>query len=108
MIRNKFQNLAYISVIAIFIAIISVHFVNAATSDEKGENIELEIKGMGCEMCAKAIKTLVMKCAGVEGCEVSFKDGKVEVRIEAGKDREDVLREIEEKLFFPYTLMPVP
>jgi copper chaperone CopZ len=108
MIRNKLQNLAYISAIVIFIAIISIHFVNVATADEHGENIEIEVKGMGCEMCAKAIKTLVMKCDGVEGCAVSVKDGKAIIQIEAGRDRDDILREIDEKLFFPYTFLPSP
>ncbi|MCR4290687.1 MAG: heavy-metal-associated domain-containing protein [Candidatus Scalindua sp.] len=108
MMRNKFKNLAYVSVIVIFIAIVSVHFINVATADEKGGNIEVEIKGMGCEMCAKAIKTLVMKCDGVEGCAISSKDGKAIIQIQKGKNREDVLREIDEKLFFPYTLMPAP
>ncbi len=106
--RNKFKNLAYVSAIVIFIAIISVHFIHVATADESGENIEIEIKGMGCKMCAKAVKTLVMKCDGVEGCAISAKDGKAIIQIRKGKDRENVLREIDVTLFFPFTLMPAP
>ncbi|MFQ5714901.1 MAG: heavy metal-associated domain-containing protein [Candidatus Scalinduaceae bacterium] len=109
MFTNKYLNLGYFSVIAIFLGIIiSMPFANIATSAEKKEQIEVKVKGMGCEMCAKAIKTLIMKCDGVEGCVVSFKDGKAEVVIEADKDKEDVLREIDEKMFFPYTLLPAP
>ncbi len=108
MFTNKYLNLGYISIIAIILGlVISTSFVNTAQADDE-KKVELKIKGMGCEMCAKAIKTLVMKCAGVEGCEVSFKDGKAEVQIEAGKDKEDVLREIDEALNFPYTLLPAP
>ena len=108
MLMNKYLNLGYISIIAIILGlVISTSFVNTAQAAEE-KKIELEIKGMGCEMCAKAIKTLVMKCAGVEGCEVSYKEGKAVIEIEAGKEKEDVLREIDEKLFFPYTFMPGP
>ncbi len=106
MLTNKYLNLGYVSIIAIILGlVISTSFVNTAQAAEENK-VELKIKGMGCEMCAKAIKTLVMKCAGVEGCEVSYKDGKAVVEIEAGKDKEDVRREIDEKMFFPYTLMP--
>ncbi len=108
MLTNKYLNIGYISIIAIILGlVISTSFVNTAQAAEE-KKVELKIKGMGCEMCAKAIKTLIMKCAGVEGCEVSFKEGKAEVLIEAGKDVEDVLREIDEKMFFPYTFMPGP
>jgi copper chaperone CopZ len=108
MFTNKYLNLGYVSIIAVILGlVISTSFVNTAQAAEE-KKVELKIGGMGCEMCAKAIKTLIMQCAGVEGCEISFKEGKAEVLIEAGKDKEDVLREIDEKLFFPYTLMPAP
>ena len=108
MLSNKHLNLGYISIIAIILGlVISTSFVNTAQAAEENK-VELKIKGMGCEMCAKAIKTLVMKCAGVEGCEVSYKEGKATIEIEAGKDKEDVLREIDEKMFYPYTFMPAP
>ncbi len=107
MFTNKYLSLGYISIFAIILGlVISTSFVNTAQAEEK--KVELKIKGMGCEMCAKAIETVISKCAGVEGCAVSFKEGKAVVEIEAGKDKEDVLREIDEKLFFPYTFMPGP
>jgi len=108
MLMNKYINLGYISIIAVILGIaVSTSFVNTAQAAEE-RKIELKINGMGCEMCAKAIKTLVMKCAGVEGCDVSFKDGKATIKIEAGKDKEDVLREFDEKMYYPYTYMPAP
>ncbi len=108
MFTNKYLYLGYVSIIAIILGlVINTTFVNTAQAAEE-KTVELKIKGMGCEMCAKAIKSLVMKCAGVEGCEVSYKEGKATVEIEAGKDIEDVLREIDEKMFFPYTFTPAP
>jgi copper chaperone CopZ len=108
MFTNKYLSLGYISIIAIILGlVISTSFVNTAQAAEENK-VELKIKGMGCEMCAKAIKTLIMKCAGVEGCEVSFKEGKAVIEIEAGKDKEDILKDIDEKMFFPYTLLPAP
>ena len=106
MLTNRYLNLGYVSIIAIILGlVINTTFVNTAQAAEE-KTVELKIKGMGCEMCAKAIETLVMECAGVTGCKVSYKEGKATVEIEAGKDKEDVLREIDEKMFFPYTLMP--
>ena len=108
MFTNKYLSLGYISIFAIILGLlISTSYVNTAQAADE-QKVELKIKGMGCEMCAKAIKTLVMKCAGVTGCDVSFKEGKATIEIEAGKDKEDVLREIDEKMFFPYTFMPGP
>ncbi len=108
MFTNKYLNLGYISIIAIiFGLVISTTFVNTAQAAEE-KKVELKITGMGCEMCANAIKTLIMKCAGVEGCEVSYKEGKAVIEIEAGKDKEDILKDIDEKMFFPYTLLPAP
>lgn len=97
MLTNKYLNFGYISIIAVILGlVVSTSFVKT-TQAEEGK-IEIEIKGMGCEMCAKAIKTLVMKCDGVKGCAVSFKDGKATVDIEAVKDKEKVLSEIEEEI----------
>ena len=108
MLTNKYLNLGYVSIIAIILGlVINTTFVNTAQAAEE-KKIELKIKGMGCEMCAKAIETVISKCAGVMGCDVSFKEGKATVEIEAGKDKEDVLRELDEKMFFPYTFTPWP
>ncbi|MFQ5965929.1 MAG: heavy metal-associated domain-containing protein [Candidatus Scalinduaceae bacterium] len=43
------------------------------------------MKGMGCEMCEKNIEKVISKCAGVEGCEVSYKEGKAVIENEVGK-----------------------
>jgi copper chaperone CopZ len=96
MLTNKYLNLGYISIFAIiFGLVISTSFVNTAQAEEK--KVELKIKGMSCEMCEKAIKTLVMKCAGVTGCEVSYKEGKAVIEIEAGKAKiEEIVEAVEE------------
>ena len=108
MLTSKYLNLGYISIIAIILGlVISTSFVNTAQAAEE-KKVELKIEGMGCEMCAKAIKTLIMKCAGVEGCEISYEEGKAEVLIKAGKYKEDILLEIGEKMFYPYTYLPAP
>ncbi len=108
MLTSKYLNLGCISIIAIILGlVISTSFVNTAQAAEE-KKVELKIKGMGCEMCANAIKTLIMKCAGVEGCEISYKEGAAEVLIKAGKYKEDILREIDEKMFYPYTRLPAP
>ncbi len=108
MLTNKYLNLGYISIIAIILGlVISISFVNTAQAAEE-KKVELKITGMGCEMCANAIKTLIMKCAGVEGCEISYKEGKAEVLIKPGLYKEDILMEIDEKMFYPYTRMPAP
>jgi copper chaperone CopZ len=85
MFTNKYLSLGYISMIAIILGlVISTSYVNTAqAADEK--KIELKIKGMGCEMCANAIESAITKCAGVMGCDVSFKEGKATVEIEVGK-----------------------
>ncbi len=101
MLTNKYLNLGYISIIAIILGlVINTTFVNTAQAvDEK--NVELTIKGMGCGMCANSLEALIMKCAGVKGCEVSFKEGKAVVEIEVGKAKiEEIVEAIEEAGFF--------
>jgi copper chaperone CopZ len=96
MLTNKYLNLGYVSIIAIILGlVINTTFVNTVQADDE-KKVELTIKGMGCEMCADTIKTLVMKCAGVKGCEVSYKEGKATVEIEAGKAKtEEIVETVE-------------
>ncbi len=94
MLTNKYLNLGYISIIAIILGlVISTSFVNTAQAEE--QKVELKITGMGCGMCANSLEALIMKCAGVKGCAVSFKEGKAVVEIEAGKT-EELIRTLEE------------
>ena len=97
MLTNRYLSLGYISIIAIILGlVINTTFVNTAQAAEE-KKVELKITGMGCEMCANTIKTLVMKCAGVKGCEVSYKEGKATVEIEAGKAKtEEIIEALEE------------
>ena len=97
MFTNKYLSLGYVSIIAIILGlVISTSFVNTTQAAEE-KKVELKIKGMSCEMCEKAIKTVVMKCAGVTGCEVSFKEAKAVIEIEAGKAKiEEIVEALEE------------
>jgi copper chaperone CopZ len=107
MFTNKYLNLGYISIIAIILGlVINTTFVNTAqAADEK--KVELKIKGMGCEMCAKAIEIVVSKCAGVMGCDVSFKEGKATVEIEVGKAKAgEIIKAIEEAGYVPVGDIP--
>ncbi len=101
MLTNKYLNLGYIYIIAVILGlVISTSFVNTAQAEEK--KVELKIKGMGCEMCAKAIETVISKCAGVMGCDVSYKEGKATVEIEVGKAKAgEIIEAIEEAGYVP-------
>ncbi|MFQ5712568.1 MAG: heavy-metal-associated domain-containing protein [Candidatus Scalinduaceae bacterium] len=107
MLTNKYLNLGYISIIAIILGLaISTSYVNTAqAADEK--KVELKIKGMGCEMCAKAIKTVISRCAGVEGCGVSYKEGKAIIEIEVGKAKAgEIIEAVEEAGYVPVGDIP--
>lgn len=96
MFTNKYLNLGYISLIALIIGIaVSTSYINTAQAGEK-KKVELKIKGMGCPMCAKAIETIISKCAGVEGCHVSYKEGKATVEIDANANMEEIKKAVEE------------
>ena len=43
------------------------------------EHVSLDVKGMSCEHCVKAVETHVGALNGVERVEVHLKEGKVEV-----------------------------
>ncbi len=100
MFTNKFLNLGYVSMIVIILGlVISASYVNTAQAAEK-KTVELKIKGMGCEMCAKAVEKVVSRCAGVMGCDVSVKEGKATIEIEVGKAKAgEVIEAIEDAGF---------
>ncbi len=99
MLTNKYLSLVYISIIAIILGlVINTTFVNTAQAEEK--KVELKIKGMGCEMCANAIEKVISRCAGVMGCEVSYKKGKATIEIEVGKAKAgEIIEAIEDAGF---------
>jgi copper chaperone CopZ len=99
MFTNKYLNLGYVSIIAIILGlVISTSFVNTAQAEEK--KVELKIKGMGCEMCAKAVEKVISRCAGVMDCEVGYKEGKAVIEIEVGKAKAgEIIEAIEDAGF---------
>lgn len=83
MFSNKYLNLGYISMIAlIFGIVISTSFVNTVQAHEQHKKVDLKIKGMDCENCAKAVESIISKCSGVAGCAVSLKEGKAVIEVE--------------------------
>jgi copper chaperone CopZ len=94
MLTNRYLSLGYISIFAIILGlVISTSYVNTTQAADE-QKVELKIKGMGCEMCANSLEALIVKCAGVRGCAVSYKEGKATVEIEAGKT-EELIRTLE-------------
>jgi Copper chaperone len=94
MFTNKFLNLGYVSMIAIVLGlVISVSYVNTAQAAEE-KKVELKIKGMGCEMCAKSVERVISKCAGVMGCDVNYKNGKATVEIDAKANIEEIKKAV--------------
>lgn len=49
------------------------------------EKTTLNVSGMTCGHCEKAVKTALLNVEGVSGVTVSLKDGKVEVEYNANK-----------------------
>ncbi|RLQ94227.1 copper chaperone CopZ [Falsibacillus albus] len=49
------------------------------------EQATLNVKGMTCGHCEKAVKSALGELEGVRDVEVSLKDGKVEVKYDAEK-----------------------
>jgi len=41
------------------------------------DNLTLDVSGMSCEHCVKAVKTALSALSGVKDIKVSLKDGKV-------------------------------
>ena len=107
MLTNKYLNIGYISIIAIILGlVIGTSFVNTAQAAEE-KKVELKIEGMGCEMCANAIKTVISRCAGVEGCEVSYKKGKAVIEIEVGRAKAgEIIEAVEEAGYIPVGDIP--
>ena len=51
---------------------------------EAAAEVVLNVKGMTCGMCENKVKTALMNCEGVEGCEVNWKEGKATVKVAKG------------------------
>ncbi|MDR1785373.1 MAG: copper ion binding protein [Spirochaetaceae bacterium] len=52
----------------------------------------LNVRGMSCEHCVRAVKTALTALPGVEGASVDLKTGKVEVTHDGAKSPEASLK----------------
>lgn len=48
---------------------------------EEEADVVIDVKGMTCAGCENTVKTALMNCEGVEGCEVNWKEGKATVKV---------------------------
>lgn len=59
----------------------------------KMEQTTLNVSGMTCGHCEKAVKNALMELEGIYSVEVYLKDGKVNVQFEEGKVNEAAMKE---------------
>lgn len=130
MFENKHLNLGYISaVFIIFVIAIGVSFVKAepslesnidssqpytiekiaASEDEpaqetieKGglEEFEIRIEGMTCGDCENAVKSALLKCAGVKSAQANYKEGNAIIEADADLIDGDEIKDAIEKAGF--------
>ncbi len=89
------------------IAIVGFTTIGHATGETKSESeseaaaeVVLNVKGMTCGMCENAVKTALMNCEGVEGCEVNWKVGKATVKVVKGSaNTAEMIKAVEEAGF---------
>ncbi len=87
------------------IAIVGFTTIGHATEETKSESeaaaeVVLNVKGMTCGMCENAVKTALMNCEGVEGCEVNWKEGKATVKVVKGSaNTAEMIKAVEETGF---------
>ncbi len=85
------------------IAIVGFTTIGHATEETKSEpeaEVVLNVKGMTCGMCENAVKTALMNCEGVKGCEVNWKEGKATVRVAKGlANTAEMIKAVEETGF---------
>ena len=67
---------------------------------EAAEEVVLDVKGMTCAGCENKVKTALMNCEGVKGCEVNWKEGKAMVKVSKGSvNRAEMIKAVEETGF---------
>ncbi len=64
------------------------------------ESITLDIEGMTCRICARAVKKALSNVEGVKEVEVSFKEKEAHVKYEGGKGRVEEMIKAVEKVGF--------
>ena len=64
---------------------------------EAAVEVVLDVKGMTCAGCENKVKTALMNCEGVKGCEVNWKEGKAMVKVSKGSvNRAEMIKAVEE------------
>ncbi|MFQ5962741.1 MAG: heavy-metal-associated domain-containing protein [Candidatus Scalinduaceae bacterium] len=96
---SKYLKLGYFSMIPVIFGIVIV-VMSASVVKADEEEVVLNVKGMTCGMCSNAVKTALLKCEGVNGAEVSHKEGKAVVKVEEGKAKTEELIHAVEKAGF--------
>jgi copper chaperone len=59
----------------------------------KMENVTLNVKGMSCDHCVKAVEGNVGKLAGVDAVKVHLESGKVDVAYDANTVKLEKIKE---------------
>ena len=94
------------------LAIIAFTTIGLATQEEgkQGEEIKseseaavvviLNVKGMTCAGCENKVKTALMNCESVKGCEVNWKNGRAMVKVAKGSaNTAEMIKAVEETGF---------
>jgi copper chaperone CopZ len=85
------------------LAIIGFTTIGHATEETESEaaaEVVLYVKGMTCAGCENKVKTALMNCEGVEGCEVNWKEGKATVKVVKGSaNTAEMIKAVEETGF---------
>ncbi len=85
------------------LAIIGFTTIGHATEETKSEaaaEVVLDIKGMTCAGCENKVKTALMNCEGVEGCEANWKEGKAMIKVAKGSANiAEMIKAVEETGF---------
>lgn len=56
------------------------------------ETITIQVEGMSCQHCAKAVEGALNALDGVENAKVSLEKGSVEVQFNSGKVNRDTMK----------------
>ncbi len=51
---------------------------------EEEEEVVLKVTGMTCAACEHSVKTALMNCENVEGCELNWEEGKATINVAKG------------------------
>lgn len=101
MIRNRFLNYGSLSIITLVIVIaMSASYELVYAESNTGDEVVLNVEGMTCGACENAVKSQLLKVAGVKDASADCKNGKAVVKVEEGKANTDELIKAVEKAGF--------